>query len=332
MTATLYRGSVPGTPGRARDWAEIQERMLVPLYETVYDRLEVGAGTRVLGLACGTGLALMLASARGATVTGHDRDGDRLALARERLAARERDRSPGRPTRLLTGDLYAAEPRAGEARPAGSRASVAARTSRVPVLTAVGATGSGRALPEARRPGTLDRPEPGTAAGGGRRGGTGRDYDVVTAFEPAAPADELGPALAAVARTARHGSAVVLAGWGPPERCATSHVLKVAARLAEPRAATAPALRLSGRDDLEDLARTAGLRPDGSGRVSCPFGYPDLPSAVRGLLSTGLFDAAVASTDRQQVDKEIAEALHPYRRPDGSVRMENVFRYLIARA
>ena len=90
-------------------------------------------------------------------------------------------------------------------------------------------------------------------------------------------------------------------------------------------------LRLSGRDDLEDLARAAGLRPDGSGRVACPFGYPDLASAVRGLVSTGLFDAAVAATDRHQVDKEIAEALHPYRRPDGSVRMENVFRYLIAR-
>jgi hypothetical protein len=134
-----------------------------------------------------------------------------------------------------------------------------------------------------------------------------------------------------VARTAPHDSTVVLAGWGPPERCSTSRVLRVAARLAEPRGPAVRAVRLSGRDDLEDLARGAGLRPDGSGRVSCPFGYPDLASAVRGLLSTGLFDAAVAATDQQQVDKEIAEALHPYRRPDGTIRMDNVFRYLIAR-
>ena len=52
---------------------------------------------------------------------------------------------------------------------------------------------------------------------------------------------------------------------------------------------------------------------------------------MRGLVSTGLFDAAVEATDQQQVEKEIAEALHPYRRPDGTVRMENVFRYVIAR-
>lgn len=271
MAPTLYRGTRPGAQTQARDWAEIQERMLVPLYDTVYDRLEVGTGTRLLGLGCGTGLALLMAAARGAAVTGCDADAGRLALARERLAVRGRP-GPGR-ARLLAG---------------------APRTE--------GA------------------------------GGTGGDYDVVTAFDPVAPAARLGPELARVAAAVPPDSAVVLAGWGPPERCSTSRVLRVAARLAEPRGAAAPRLRLSGRDDLEDLARAAGLRPDGSGRVSCPFGYPDLASAVRGLLSTGLFDAAVAATEPHQVDKEIAEALHPYRRADGSIRMENVFRYVIARA
>ena len=29
--------------------------MLVPLYETVYERVEVGPGTRLLGLGCGAG-------------------------------------------------------------------------------------------------------------------------------------------------------------------------------------------------------------------------------------------------------------------------------------
>ncbi|MGQ4419436.1 class I SAM-dependent methyltransferase, partial [Streptomyces sp. SAS_269] len=95
MTPTLVRerlshaGSVP--PGvnpcaRARDWSEIQERMLVPLYEAVYERLEVGPATRLLGLHCGSGLALLMASSRGAAVTGVDSCRELLALARERLS------------------------------------------------------------------------------------------------------------------------------------------------------------------------------------------------------------------------------------------------------
>lgn len=81
---------------RARDWAEIQERMLVPLYEAVYERLEVGPGTRLLGLGCGSGLALLIATARGADVTGVDADQERVALARERLVP---DEHPRRRTR-----------------------------------------------------------------------------------------------------------------------------------------------------------------------------------------------------------------------------------------
>src|SRR5689334_24951910 len=71
---------------RARDWSEIQERMLVPLYEAVYERLEVGTGTRLLALGCGSGLSLLMAASRGAAVTGVERSSpERLALARERL-------------------------------------------------------------------------------------------------------------------------------------------------------------------------------------------------------------------------------------------------------
>lgn len=60
--------------------------MLVPLYEAVHTRLDTGTGTRLLGLGCGSGLALLMAAARGAEVTGVERDPYRLALARERLA------------------------------------------------------------------------------------------------------------------------------------------------------------------------------------------------------------------------------------------------------
>ncbi|MFD7434441.1 SAM-dependent methyltransferase [Streptomyces sp. NPDC059861] len=292
MTPTLVRQHLPHAGpaprvdlcARARDWSEIQERMLVPLYEAVYERLAVGPGTRLLGLGCGSGLALLMAASRGAAVTGvESASPERLALARERLlpgageAPRTRARAAG--ARLVEGSPEDAGPE--EAADAQTPA-----------------------------------------------------YDVVTAFEPigclAGDAEGLGELLAAATPLAGRGAPVVLAGWGPPERCATSSVLRVATKLADPLrggGSWRPALR----DDLEEVAQGAGLRPDGSGRVACPFGYADVDSAARGLLSTGLFDAAIAATDQEQVDKELAEALHQHRRPDGTVWMPNVFRYLIAR-
>ncbi|MDH6624122.1 SAM-dependent methyltransferase [Streptomyces sp. LBL] len=280
MTPTLVRQHRPGAgsasrvdPGaRARDWSEIQERMLVPLYEAVYERLEVGPHTRLLGLGCGSGLALLMAASRGAAVTGVDHSSsERLALARERL------------------------------------------------------------LPETR----------GKRARGGIRlvGGTPADattpgYTLVTAFEPigclAGDSEGVGELLASATPLAERGASVVLAGWGPAERCATTSVLRVATKLADPLRGTG-GWRSALRDDLEEVAQRAGLKPDGSGRVACPFGYADTHSAVRGLLSTGLFDAAISATDPVQVDKELTEALHPHRRRDGTVWMPNVFRYLIAR-
>lgn len=161
-------------------------------------------------------------------------------------------------------------------------------------------------------------------------------FNVVTAFHPVgcvSTVEGLTASLTAAAGLAERGSTVVLGGWGPVERCATAGVLRVAQRLTDPRGECAVGAGRwpSGRDDLEELADRAGLRPDGSGRVACPFGYADPASAVRGLLSTGLFDAALEVTDERQVEKELAEALHPYRRADGTVWMPNVFRYLIAR-
>jgi SAM-dependent methyltransferase len=259
---------------RARDWSEIQERMLVPLYEAVYERLDVGSGTRLLALGCGSGLALLMAASRGAVVTGVDTCPERLDLARQRLLPQPGDTRARAGARIVDGSP---EDAAGAQTPA---------------------------------------------------------YTLVTAFEPigclAGDSEGLGGLLAAATPLAQHGAAVVLAGWGPPERCATSSVLRVATKLADPTRSPG-SWRPAQRDDLEEVAQRAGLRPDGSGRVSCPFGYADLDSAVRGLLSTGLFDAAVAATERSQVEKELAEALHAHQRKDGTVWMPNVFRYLIAR-
>ena len=56
---------------RARDWAELQEQVHMGLYRSVFDRV-VRPGTRLLDAGCGSGLAMVEALSRGASVSGLD--------------------------------------------------------------------------------------------------------------------------------------------------------------------------------------------------------------------------------------------------------------------
>lgn len=254
------------TRRRARDWAEIQERMLVPLYEAVYDRLDVGPADAVLEFGCRAGLSLLLAAARGAEVAGVEGEEELRALAHQRrLPVRERLAHP---------------------------------------------VGAGH-------PGC-----PGPAT-----------HSLVTAFDHLACAPDPRALVREAALLVVPGGHLALATWGPPGRCDTAGVLEPAVRLAPPEPAAPPCrpFLLSGPGLLETLVAGAGLSLAGSGAVRCPFAYPDMDSAVRGLLSTGLFDAAARFSGEAQVRKELREALHTRLRPDGTVRMENVFRYVLGR-
>ncbi|WP_165989297.1 class I SAM-dependent methyltransferase [Streptomyces sp. YIM 98790] len=270
MTPTLIHHDET-RPSRARDWAEIQERMFVPLYDAVYERLAVGRETRLLELGCGTGLALLRAAARGAQVTGTDTDPERLRLARERLLP---------------------EPE-----------------------------GGGRRYPARLVDGTVPDPAP-------------DPYTLVTAFGALPDAEVLRRA----AGLAAPGTPVVLTGWGRPETCAATVALGVGARLAGRLSGTpgrggdsAVPPEPPGAEAVAALAREAGLHPADGGEVSCPFGYPGLACALRGLLATGSFDSAVQAAGHEQVAKELAESLHPYVNPDGTVWLPNTLTYLIAR-
>ncbi|MFJ5233456.1 class I SAM-dependent methyltransferase [Kitasatospora sp. NPDC088391] len=242
--------------GRARDWAEIQERMLVPLYLDVYRRLEVGAATSLLGVGCRSGLALLLAEGRGAQVAGVEADGELRALAQARGLQ-------------------------------------------------VGSAGAVGAVARSAHP--VPRPA----------------HSLVTVFERP-------PTPGAVARAAERvlpGGQLVVAAWGPAERCESAAVLAVAGRHAPSEVPDPFAAGVPG--GLEALLAAAGTRPVGGGAVGCPFAYAGLDSAVRGLLSTGLFDRAERAAGPVLLAKELEEALHPYLRPDGSVRMVNVFRWAV---
>ena len=66
---------------RSRDWAYLGEPASRDAYVAVFDSAAVGPDTHLLDIACGAGLALAVASARGASVAGLDASEQLLRVA-----------------------------------------------------------------------------------------------------------------------------------------------------------------------------------------------------------------------------------------------------------
>jgi SAM-dependent methyltransferase len=70
---------------QARNWANFLEKFHTPLYKSVFDRVGVSRGTRLLDVGCGAGLAAQLTAELGAQVSGIDAAPAFIEIARERL-------------------------------------------------------------------------------------------------------------------------------------------------------------------------------------------------------------------------------------------------------
>lgn len=94
---TLWKTAGQAWGARSTDWAYLFEPYARPANEVVFNDLGVGAGVRLLDIACGSGLAAQSASGRSAEVTGLD--------ASEALVDIARARTPGGDFRV--GDMFA---------------------------------------------------------------------------------------------------------------------------------------------------------------------------------------------------------------------------------
>lgn len=83
MGSSTIQGALWGAS--ATDWSALAEPGQIPFYEAAFDALDVGNGMSLLDAGCGSGLALLLASKRGATPVGLDAAAGLLDVARERL-------------------------------------------------------------------------------------------------------------------------------------------------------------------------------------------------------------------------------------------------------
>jgi SAM-dependent methyltransferase len=158
-------------------------------------------------------------------------------------------------------------------------------------------------------------------------------FDLVTGFNSFFFANDMVVALHEAGRVAKPGAPVVIQVWGAHERCDLEAMKQVARPFLPPRPPDAPPdPDLSEPGALQALATRAGLTPESEFDASWAFEYPDAETLGRALLAVaGL--ATLAGPEREHELKDaIVDDLAPYRRADGSYRLENEYHYLVARA
>jgi hypothetical protein len=139
------------------------------------------------------------------------------------------------------------------------------------------------------------------------------------------------PTMALIART-ESAPAVTERKNGHGNQQGTSGALGAGGSRLPPRPDEAPgAIAWSEDGQLEHLAALAGLTPVAVTDVSNPLIYPDLATAVRTQLSSGPARAAIQHSGLAATRGALTRAFAGSRKPDGTYRQENVFRYLVAR-
>jgi SAM-dependent methyltransferase len=158
-------------------------------------------------------------------------------------------------------------------------------------------------------------------------------FDVVTAFNAVQYAADPVAVLVNMRKVTRSGGMLGVVVWGPPAQCESGVLFAELGPLMPPAPQDAPkAVAWSEEGELERLASAAGLEPVAVSDVANPLLYPDLATAVRTQLSSGPARAAIGHSGLAATRGGLTRAFAGSRKPDGTYRQDNVFRYLVARA
>jgi SAM-dependent methyltransferase len=158
-------------------------------------------------------------------------------------------------------------------------------------------------------------------------------FDAVTAFNSVQYATDPVGGLREIKRVATPGAPVAVATWGDPDRC-DGRVLIAAmgALLPPPPPGAGGPFALAAPGALEALVESAHLTAVRAIEVPTPFVFPDIDTAVRGNLAAGPARIAIDRVGVDRVREAATAALAQFEQPDGSIRLDNVFRVVIARA
>jgi SAM-dependent methyltransferase len=159
---------------------------------------------------------------------------------------------------------------------------------------------------------------------------TDESFDVVTAFNAVQYAVDPAVAVAELARVCRSGGQVAIGVWGDPQRCETEGLFARLRSLAPPPPGTPAPLACSDAGVVEGLLTKAGLDVQDTEEVAIAFTFDSLDDAWTAHTSAGPLQKVIDVAGADAVREVMDSVLEADRKPDGSLRQDNVMRYVRA--
>jgi SAM-dependent methyltransferase len=158
-----------------------------------------------------------------------------------------------------------------------------------------------------------------------------RSFDVVLAANSIQYTADATATLSELARVTVPNGRLAIGIWGKPDDCDLS-VIFAAVRAALPAPQTKVALvGLSEAGALETALFEAGLELSTDCDIDCPFNYENVDVFWRAQRSAGIAQAVLQTVPELVFRKAILDAVVPYVSSNGSIRLRNKFRCVVAR-
>jgi SAM-dependent methyltransferase len=156
-------------------------------------------------------------------------------------------------------------------------------------------------------------------------------FDLVSGFNSFQFAADPANALRQAQRVAKPAGKISMAVWGLARDCQAASVLKAMSALLPPPPPGAPGpFALSEPGVLEGLLSDTGLTPELSEHVDTPFDFADSDSIYRAFAASGPGIVALRRHGEEKLRATIMPAMLPFERADGSYRLDNKFKFVLA--